>query len=243
MGGKIIVEFPEGKTFLNTIKSVNSVNASARFMFRKDYIEIREFSIDMDSYIDVFIPVNALLMYEIDHEHDVVIEPNEMINALKGVGHQPFKLMVIDDIISISNGTYTYNFKVKSYEKSYEYEDDLKFKHNVMFEMYSDEFKNIIDIIYKYTSMRYYDKFVINVQDNDIRIKTEDDNINIHVKPIRINVIENSTSKYNIKELHRVIQHLSKIYKTIEVKFSTEQPLELSINYLYKIKYLLAPMI
>ncbi|MEM1694585.1 MAG: hypothetical protein QW456_10280 [Ignisphaera sp.] len=238
---KIIAEFPDGKTFLNIIKAVNSVNSSARFMFRKDYIEIRELSIDRFSYIDVLIPYTMLLAYEIDHECDIMVETSEIINALKGVGHQSFKLMVQDDIMSISNGIYTYNLNVKSCE----YGDDLKFniKHNVMFEMYSDELKNIIDIIYKYTSMRYDDKFVINVQDNDVRIKTVDENINIRVKPIKMNVIENSASKYSVKELHRIVQHLSKISKTIEIMFATEEPLELSIDYLYKIKYLLAPMI
>ncbi len=256
-GGELIVDvkYPDIRIFQQIIDATSKIMDEANLYFTPEGMKVKGFDPAKTSYIEIYIPSTTFLEYNIGDENARVgFNMARLSNILKrGMRGDPLVMKatydrVLIEIESIVDKRYAFpNIEVAEPETG-----EPVFTHDTEATLIADPLKKILKDIETFSNIVELDSETGETPRLSFRAFLEDPTMGKMESVLRsdspaiisLTVKNNSNAKYDIGFLKPVL-NLTRISDTVEVKFSTDKPLELVFKTAdeTRVRYIMTPFI
>ncbi len=243
------IKYPDVKTFRELIVALSKILDEARFTLSSSGLRIVGMDPAKVAYIEVHVPREAFLEYEIEEGRELV-DVGFNLGVLKGVleGRKgnPVEMIVAQDKVLVGvEGAISRKFLLPNLEVAVEELGEVKLEHDVRAVIIGDVLKKAISDI-KTVS----DIVEMEADENRLVIRsTGETGPKVTLKLTRestalidLQVRNPSKARFDVSYLENTL-NLCKIAESVELMFSTDKPLELNFKSPdgSTVRYILAP--
>jgi len=244
-------QFPDAKSMRELVDTLAKLMEEARFTIKQDGIRV----IGMDSsklaLIDIYMPREAFLEYEVAEDRDEVylgVNLSSLSQMMKkGKKGEPVTFLVSDDRVLIRvDSVVVKKFLVPNIEVLLDVPEEIKLEFDVEASVISDSLKKalrdveIVGDIVEFEATE--EALIIKARGEGARARTIFSRDSAALTFLDVKVP--SKSAYDLSYLKNVL-NLTKIADAVEIRFSTDKPLELVFKTPgpgeLTVRYLLAP--
>ncbi|MCE4627668.1 MAG: DNA polymerase sliding clamp [Desulfurococcales archaeon] len=244
-------QFPDAKSFREIVDTLAKLMEEARFTITSDGIKVVGMDSSKMALIDIFMPRDAFLEYEVAEDREEVylgVNLSSLSQMLKkGKKGEPITFMVADDRALIRiDSVVVKKFLVPNIEVLIEVPEEIRLEFDVEASVISDSLKKalrdveIVGEVVEFEATE--DSLIIKSRGEGAKART----IFTRDSPALtyLEVRAPSKSAYELAYLKNIL-NLTKIADSVDIRFSTDKPLELVFKTPgpgeLTVRYLLAP--
>ncbi len=245
-------QYPDAKSFRELVESLAKIMDEVRFTITQDGIRAVGMDASRMALIEVFMSRDTFLEYELAEDREEAylgLQLQSLVAMLKkGKKGEPVTFLVADDrvLIRIDSGIVK-KFLVPNIEVLVEAPEEIKLDFDVEAMVISDSLKKalrdveVVGDVVEFEATE--DSLIIRAKGEGARAQTifSRDSAALTM----LDVKTPSKSAYEVSYLKNVL-NLTKIADTVEIRFSTDKPLELVFRAPgpgeARVRYLLAPL-
>ncbi|MEM4800507.1 MAG: hypothetical protein QW065_03410 [Acidilobaceae archaeon] len=243
---KAVIKYPDAKVFSGFVSALVEIMDEALFSITEEGMRVRGMDPAKISYIEVFMPREAFLEYELKEDS---VEMGLNLDTLKSIvvakKGNPIEFRVASNRVLVSIEDITIKrYVLPNLEVSVSVPEEVKLEHKARALLISDAFKKAVKDIEGVSDVLELkadeEQLVIGALEKKVLARFTRETSAL----LFLEVEEESSSKYDTSYVSRVTA-LSGVADTLEVGFSTEKPLELKFKSPdgSLVRYLLAPTI
>ncbi|MCE4623516.1 MAG: DNA polymerase sliding clamp [Caldisphaeraceae archaeon] len=243
---KANIRYPNSKILMEISSSLSDILEEVNFEITKEALRIRGTDPAKIAYIEVFMPMESFLDYEVKEEINMGVNVASLENIIsRSKRGDEVTFMVSDDKVLIKiEGEVNKKFLLPNIEVILDVPSEIKIDYDAKVQIIADSFKKALS-----DASIFSDNVEFVAEENKFIVRSEGEGPRGEAvfmmgsgSLIGIEVKQEARSKYDINYLNSVL-NLAKIAETVEVAFSTEKPLQLlfSIPDNSRVRYLLAP--
>ncbi len=243
------IKYPDVKTFKELVVALAKILDEARFTLSSTGLRIVGMDPAKIAYIEIHIPREAFLEYEIEEGREVVdagFNLGVLEDILEGKKGNPVEVVIAQDKILVNiEGTIGRKFLLPNLEIAIEELEGIRLEHEVRAVIVGDVLRKAISDI-KAVS----DTMEIEADENQILLKSVGETTpKVTLKLTRestalidFEVVNPARARFDISYLENTL-NLSRIAESVELMFSTDKPLELNFKSPdgSTVRYILAP--
>ncbi len=230
------IRYPDAKTFKEFVEVLSKLLDEARFTVTGSGLKVAGMDPARVSYIEVVVPREAFLEYEIGEGRESVdmgLNLKALSEAIEGRKGVPVEFRIAPEkVLVVVEGTISKKFLLPNFEVSTEEIESITIEHDVTATVLSDTIAKAINDIGAVS-----DLVEIEASEDNIVFKSQrETGARVSLKLTRdtsalidLNVRTPSKAAFDISYLKNVIR-LARIADTVDVKFSAEKPLELNFR-------------
>jgi len=228
---KARLRFPDARVLRQMMESLGKILEEARFVIGENAVKVVGMDPGKTALMEVEMPREAFLEYEVEGEVEMGLNLESFINTIKrGRKGDTVLLLVTDDkvLVRIDAGVIK-RYLLPNIEVVAEIPGELKIEHDV-------EASVIADAILKAVrdAEIVSNTLVIEAEDGALAFKARGEgarSLEVRLTTgmsslLYLNVRNPATSAYDLQYLKNVL-NLTKIAEAVDVKFSSDKPLEL----------------
>jgi proliferating cell nuclear antigen len=243
------IKYPDVKTFKELIVALSKILDEAKLSLTRTGLRIVGMDPAKVAYIEVHMPREAFLEYEIEEDREVV-EAGFNLGVLEGIleGRKgnPVEMVIAQDKVLVSvEGAVIRRFLLPNLEVAVEELGEVELEHDVKAVVISDVLKKAISDI-KAVS----DIVEVEADENQIVLRSTGEagpKVTLRLTRessalINLEARNPSRAKYDVSYLENTL-NLCKVAESVELMFSTDKPLELNFKSPdgSTVRYILAP--
>jgi proliferating cell nuclear antigen len=243
------IKYPDVKTFKELIVALSKVLDEAKLSLTRAGLRIVGMDPAKVAYIEVHMPREAFLEYEIEEDREVVeagFNLGVLEDILEGRKGNPVEMVIAQDKVLVSvEGAVTRRFLLPNLEVAVEELGEVELDHDVKAVVISDVLKKAISDI-KAVS----DIVEIEADENQLMLRSLGEagpKVTLRLTRessalINLEARNPSRAKYDVSYLENTL-NLCKVAESVELMFSTDKPLELNFKSPdgSTVRYILAP--
>ncbi len=243
------IKYPDVKTFKELIVALSKILDEAKLSLTRTGLRIVGMDPAKVAYIEVHMPREAFLEYEIEEDREVVeagFNLGVLEDILEGRKGNPVEMVIAQDKVLVSvEGAVIRRFLLPNLEVAVEELGEVELEHDVKAVVISDVLKKAISDI-KAVS----DIVEIEADENQIVLRSTGEagpKVTLRLTRessalIDLEARNPSRAKYDVSYLENTL-NLCKVAESVELMFSTDKPLELNFKSPdgSTVRYILAP--
>jgi len=243
------IKYPDVKTFKELIVALSKILDEAKLSLTRTGLRIVGMDPAKVAYIEVHMPREAFLEYEIEEDREVVeagFNLGVLEDILEGRKGNPVEMVIAQDRVLVSvEGAVIRRFLLPNLEIAVEELGEVELEHDVEAVVISDVLKKAISDI-KAVS----DIVEIEADENQIVLRSTGEagpKVTLRLTRessalIDLEARNPSRAKYDVSYLENTLD-LCKVAESVELMFSTDKPLELNFKSPdgSTVRYILAP--
>jgi proliferating cell nuclear antigen len=243
------IKYPDVKTFKELIVALSKILDEAKLSLTRTGLRIVGMDPAKVAYIEVHMPREAFLEYEIEEDREVVeagFNLGVLEDILEGRKGNPVEMVIAQDKVLVSvEGAVIRRFLLPNLEVAVEELGEVELEHDVKAVVISDVLKKAISDI-KAVS----DIVEIEADENQIVLRSTGEagpKVTLRLTRessalINLEARNPSRAKYDVSYLENTL-NLCKVAESVELMFSTDKPLELNFKSPdgSTVRYILAP--
>lgn len=243
------IKYPDVKTFKELIVALSKILDEAKLSLTRTGLRIVGMDPAKVAYIEVHMPREAFLEYEIEEDREVVeagFNLGVLEDILEGRKGNPVEMVIAQDKVLVSvEGAVTRRFLLPNLEVAVEELGEVELEHDVKAVVISDVLKKAISDI-KAVS----DIVEVEADENQIVLRSTGEagpKVTLRLTRessalINLEARNPSRAKYDVSYLENTL-NLCKVAESVELMFSTDKPLELNFKSPdgSTVRYILAP--
>jgi proliferating cell nuclear antigen len=243
------IKYPDVKTFKELIVALSKILDEAKLSLTRTGLRIVGMDPAKVAYIEVHMPREAFLEYEIEEDRGVVeagFNLGVLEDILEGRKGNPVEMVIAQDKVLVSvEGAVIRRFLLPNLEIAVEELGEVELEHDVKAVVISDVLKKAISDI-KAVS----DIVEIEADENQIVLRSTGEagpKVTLRLTRessalINLEARNPSRAKYDVSYLENTL-NLCKVAESVELMFSTDKPLELNFKSPdgSTVRYILAP--
>jgi proliferating cell nuclear antigen len=243
------IKYPDVKTFKELIVALSKILDEAKLLLTRTGLRIVGMDPAKVAYIEVHMPREAFLEYEIEEDREVVeagFNLGVLEDILEGRKGNPVEMVIAQDKVLVSvEGAVIRRFLLPNLEVAVEELGEVELEHDVKAVVISDVLKKAISDI-KAVS----DIVEIEADENQIVLRSTGEagpKVTLRLTRessalIDLEARNPSRAKYDVSYLENTL-NLCKVAESVELMFSTDKPLELNFKSPdgSTVRYILAP--
>jgi proliferating cell nuclear antigen len=243
------IKYPDVKTFKELIVALSKILDEAKLSLTRTGLRIVGMDPAKVAYIEVHMPREAFLEYEIEEDREVVeagFNLGVLEDILEGRKGNPVEMVIAQDKVLVSvEGAVIRRFLLPNLEVAVEELGEVELEHDVKAVVISDVLKKAISDI-KAVS----DIVEIEADENQIVLRSTGEagpKVTLRLTRessalINLEARNPSRAKYDVSYLENTLD-LCKVAESVELMFSTDKPLELNFKSPdgSTVRYILAP--
>jgi proliferating cell nuclear antigen len=243
------IKYPDVKTFKELIVALSKILDEAKLSLTRTGLRIVGMDPAKVAYIEVHMPREAFLEYEIEEDREVVeagFNLGVLEDILEGRKGNPVEMVIAQDKVLVSvEGAVIRRFLLPNLEVAVEELGEVELEHDVKAVVISDVLKKAISDI-KAVS----DIVEIEADENQIVLRSTGEagpKVTLRLTRessalINLEARNPSRAKYDVSYLENTL-NLCKVAESVELMFSTDKPLELNFKSPdgSAVRYILAP--
>ncbi|MFZ8792582.1 MAG: DNA polymerase sliding clamp [Acidilobaceae archaeon] len=243
------IKYPDVKTFKELIVALSKILDEAKLSLTRTGLRIVGMDPAKVAYIEVHMPREAFLEYEIEEDREVVeagFNLGVLEDILEGRKGNPVEMVIAQDKVLVSvEGAVIRRFLLPNLEVAVEELGEVELEHDVEAVVISDVLKKAISDI-KAVS----DIVEIEADENQIVLRSTGEagpKVTLRLTRessalIDLEARNPSRAKYDVSYLENTLD-LCKVAESVELMFSTDKPLELNFKSPdgSTVRYILAP--
>jgi proliferating cell nuclear antigen len=243
------IKYPDVKTFKDLIVALSKILDEAKLSLTRTGLRIVGMDPAKVAYIEVHMPREAFLEYEIEEDREVVeagFNLGVLEDILEGRKGNPVEMVIAQDKVLVSvEGAVIRRFLLPNLEVAVEELGEVELEHDVKAVVISDVLKKAISDI-KAVS----DIVEIEADENQIVLRSTGEagpKVTLRLTRessalINLEARNPSRAKYDVSYLENTLD-LCKVAESVELMFSTDKPLELNFKSPdgSTVRYILAP--
>jgi len=242
-------KYPDAKVFREFVEALNKIVEEAKFVITNDGVRVVGMDPAKVALIEVNMPVEAFLEYEVKEDTEMGINLEVLVNAVKrGKKGDPVTVLVSSDKVLIRLDSQTGGVKrylAPNIEVLSELPGELKLEHDVEASVISDVLKRAFKDIEAVGEVALFE-----AEEGELRIKGYSEGrtrVEMRLREgspalVFLEVRNPSTSAYDVSHLKNVLG-LTKVAAAVDLKFSSDKPLEMVFKSTEgsRVRFLLAP--
>jgi proliferating cell nuclear antigen len=243
------IKYPDVKTFKELIVALSKILDEAKLSLTRTGLRIVGMDPAKVAYIEVHMPREAFLEYEIEEDREVVeagFNLGVLEDILEGRKGNPVEMVIAQDKVLVSvEGAVIRRFLLPNLEVAVEELGEVELEHDVKAVVISDVLKKAISDI-KAVS----DIVEVEADENQIVLRSTGEagpKVTLRLTRessalINLEARNPSRAKYDVSYLENTLD-LCKVAESVELMFSTDKPLELNFKSPdgSTVRYILAP--
>jgi proliferating cell nuclear antigen len=243
------IKYPDVKTFKELIVALSKILDEAKLSLTRTGLRIVGMDPAKVAYIEVHMPREAFLEYEIEEDREVVeagFNLGVLEDILEGRKGNPVEMVIAQDKVLVSvEGAVIRRFLLPNLEVAVEELGEVELEHDVKAVVISDVLKKAISDI-KAVS----DIVEIEADENQIVLRSTGEagpKVTLRLTRessalINLEARNPSRAKYDVSYLENTLD-LCKVAESVELMLSTDKPLELNFKSPdgSTVRYILAP--
>ena len=243
------IKYPDVKTFKELIVALSKILDEAKLSLTRTGLRIVGMDPAKVAYIEVHMPREAFLEYEIEEDREVVeagFNLGVLEDILEGRKGNPVEMVIAQDRVLVSvEGAVIRRFLLPNLEVAVEELGEVELEHDVEAVVISDVLRKAISDI-KAVS----DIVEIEADENQIVLRSTGEagpKVTLRLTRessalIDLEARNPSRAKYDVSYLENTLD-LCKVAESVELMFSTDKPLELNFKSPdgSTVRYILAP--
>ncbi len=243
------IKYPDVKTFKELIVALSKILDEAKLSLTRTGLRIVGMDPAKVAYIEVHMPREAFLEYEIEEDREVVeagFNLGVLEDILEGRKGNPVEMVIAQDKVLVSvEGAVIRRFLLPNLEVAVEELGEVELEHDVKAVVISDVLKKAISDI-KAVS----DIVEVEADENQIVLRSTGEagpKVTLRLTRessalINLEARNPSRAKYDVSYLENTL-NLCKVAESVELMFSTDKPLELNFKSPdgSTVRYILAP--
>jgi proliferating cell nuclear antigen len=243
------IKYPDVKTFKELIVALSKILDEAKLSLTRTGLRIVGMDPAKVAYIEVHMPREAFLEYEIEEDREVVeagFNLGVLEDILEGRKGNPVEMVIAQDKVLVSvEGAVIRRFLLPNLEVAVEELGEVELEHDVKAVVISDVLKKAISDI-KAVS----DIVEIEADENQIVLRSTGEagpKVTLRLTRessalINLEARNPSRAKYDVSYLENTLD-LCEVAESVELMFSTDEPLELNFKSPdgSTVRYILAP--
>jgi proliferating cell nuclear antigen len=243
------IKYPDVKTFKELIVALSKILDEAKLSLTRTGLRIVGMDPAKVAYIEVHMPREAFLEYEIEEDREVVeagFNLGVLEDILEGRKGNPVEMVIAQDKVLVSvEGAVIRRFLLPNLEVAVEELGEVELEHDVKAVVISDVLKKAISDI-KAVS----DIVEVEADENQIALRSTGEagsKVTLRLTRessalINLEARNPSRAKYDVSYLENTL-NLCKVAESVELMFSTDKPLELNFKSPdgSTVRYILAP--
>lgn len=243
------IKYPDVKTFKELIVALSKILDEAKLSLTRTGLRIVGMDPAKVAYIEVHMPREAFLEYEIEEDREVVeagFNLGVLEDILEGRKGNPVEMVIAQDKVLVSvEGAVIRRFLLPNLEVAVEELGEVELEHDVKAVVISDVLKKAISDI-KAVS----DIVEIEADENQIVLRSTGEagpKVTLRLTRessalINLEARNPSRAKYDVSYLENTLD-LCEVAESVELMFSTDKPLELNFKSPdgSTVRYILAP--
>jgi proliferating cell nuclear antigen len=243
-------QYPDAKSFRELIEALAKILDEARFTITRDGIRVVGMDVSKTALIEITIPYEAFLEYEISEDREEVylgVHLGSLASMLKkGKKGEPVTFLVAEDRVLVKvDSSIVKKFLVPNIEVLLDVPGEIKLDFNVEASVVSDALKKAlrdVEVVGDIVEFEATEERLVIRAKGEGRSRAETIFTTDSVALTYLDVKEPSSSAYDVQYLKNVL-NLTKIAESVDIKFSTDKPLELVFKSPEgsRVRYLLAP--
>lgn len=247
------LQYPDAKSLREFIEALSKILDEARFNITSEGVKVAGMDPAKIALIEVWMPRESFLVYEVDESRGPVymgVRLESLASALKkGKKGEPVLFRVSEDKIFIQvESTVVKRFLMPNIEVFLDIPESLALEHDVEASVIAEVIKKTVkdvEVVGKEVEFEANDgKLVIRAK-SEARSRVEavlQEGVSSAL--LYLEIRKPSVCTYDVSYIKNVL-NLTKIAESVEVKFSSEKPLELVFKSPdgSRVRYLLAPSI
>lgn len=246
---RAVLQYPDARSFRELVAALSKVLDEARFELGEDGVKVVGMDASKTVYMEVFMPRDAFLEYEVPEEEAVYMGVNlqSLINMLKKAKKgEILSFKISDDRIFMRiESIVVKKFLFPNIEVLLDIPGEIRLEFNVEAAVISDALKKAlkdVEVVGDIAEFEATEEALIIRAKGEGGARAETVFSRDSVALTFLEVREPSTSSYDVAYLKNVL-NLTKIAESVEIKFSTDKPLELVFRSPEgsRIRYLIAP--
>jgi proliferating cell nuclear antigen len=230
------IKYPDVKTFKELIVALSKILDEAKLSLTRTGLRIVGMDPAKVAYIEVHMPREAFLEYEIEEDREVVeagFNLGVLEDILEGRKGNPVEMVIAQDKVLVSvEGAVIRRFLLPNLEVAVEELGEVELEHDVKAVVISDVLKKAISDI-KAVS----DIVEIEADENQIVLRSTGEagpKVTLRLTRessalIDLEARNPSRAKYDVSYLENTL-NLCKVAESVELMFSTDKPLELNFK-------------
>ena len=243
------IKYPDVKTFKELIVALSKILDEAKLSLTRTGLRIVGMDPAKVAYIEVHMPREAFLEYEIEEDREVVeagFNLGVLEDILEGRKGNPVEMVIAQDKVLVSvEGAVIRRFLLPNLEVAVEELGEVELEHDVEAVVISDVLKKAISDIKAVSDM-----VEIEADENQIVLRSTGEagpKVTLRLTRessalIDLEARNPSRAKYDVSYLENTLD-LCKVAESVELMFSTDKPLELNFKSPdgSTVRYILAP--
>ncbi|MFP3228104.1 MAG: hypothetical protein RXQ71_04850 [Caldisphaera sp.] len=246
--GKIAAKFkyPDSRVLYQITSTLSEIIEEANFEIKKEFIKIVATDPGKIAYIEINMPYETFLEYDVTKDINMGVNVQSLNNIVSRgkKGDNVLFLVSEQNILIKIEGDVIKKYLIPNIEVSIDVPKEIKIDFDTRVVVIGDTFKKILSDASSFGDIV---ELVADENSFKVRAKTEGPRAEVNLTKGSTSLIEletkgKSVSSYDVNYLKNVL-NLAKIAETVEIRFSSEKPIELIFNApdKSKIRYLLAP--
>ncbi len=243
------MRFPDAKVLRAMIESLGKILEEARFTITQDGVRVVGMDPGKMALIEVVMPSEAFLEYEVEGEVEMGVHLGSLVNMLKrGRKNDTVLFLVSDDRVLVRIDAATIKrYLVPNIEVVTDVPEEIRLEHDVEASVISDVIQRAVKDAEVVGSA-----IIMEAEDDTLKFKSQGEGarrVEVRLTSesaslLYINVKNPATSAYDLQYLKNVLS-LAKVAEAVDIKFSSDKPLELVFRSPEgsRIRMLLAPTI
>jgi len=243
------MRFPDAKVLRAMMESLGKILEEARFTITTDGVRVVGMDPGKMALIEVTMPAEAFLEYEVEGEVEMGVHLESLVNMLKrGRKGDTVLFLVSDDRVLVRIDAATVKrYLIPNIEVLAEVPEEINLEHDVEASVISDVVQRAVKDAEIVGSA-----IIIEADDDTFKFKSQGEGARrVEViltsessSLLYLNVVKPSSSAYDIAYLKNVL-NLAKVADAVDIKFSTDRPLEMVFKSPEgsKVRLLLAPTV
>ncbi len=248
----VVVEFqyPDARSFRELVEALGKILDEAKFVITNDGVRVVGMDVSKTALIEVMMPTEAFLQFEIHEEREefyMGVNLSSLLNMVKkGKKGETVTFKVSDDKVFLRiDSTVVKKFLFPNIEVLVEVPEEIKLEHDVHVIVISDALKKALRDVEAVGNVAEFEAteeaFIIRARGEAVA-RAETIFREGSAALTYLEVKQPSKSRYDVAYLKSVL-NLTKIAESVEIKFSTERPLEMVFRSPEgsRVRYLVAP--
>jgi len=245
------VRYPDVKTFSELVKSLAEILDEAKFTLTQEGVRVVGMDPAKVAYIEVVIPREAFLEYEIEEGREAVeagFNMGVLGDILEGKKGNPVEFRVAQDRVLVSiEGAVDRRFLLPNLEVAVEALEGISLEHDARAVVIGDvlrkavtDIKAVSDVVEIEADESQLILRSVGEAGSRVALRLTRDSSAL----ISLEVVNPSKARYDISYLENTLS-IAQIAETVELAFSTDRPLELNFRNPdgSRVRYIVAPSV
>ncbi len=246
--GKVKAKFkyPDSRVLRQMTSTLSEIIEEANFEISKEGVKVVATDPGKIAYIEINMPYETFLDYEINQETNMGVNVQSLDNIIsRGKKGDNVEFLVSDQYILVKiEGDVIKKYLIPNIEVVIDVPKEIKLDFDSRIVILGDTFKKVLT-----DASAFGDIVELEADENSFKVRAKGEGPKAEVNLnkgssslIELESKEKSISLYDVNFLKSVL-NLAKIAETVEIRFSSDKPIELIFNApdKSKIRYLLAP--